>query len=388
MEWGGVQLYFLGLMRGAAQNYFVKAVLPSGSGQKILNYLAENNIEYDFYEGSLDAAEAGSLRRKIARRRNDWRTNFSLARYFSKIDLRNSIVQIDVAPWSGFFLLLYLVSRTDVFVTFHTCLPEFSFARKSLLKLKFAVLTTCRRFHLVASNLDVKKSLRPFISQERFQTVEVVYSSVNFEEIGKMLAENKPRTEIAEEYGLPAEKIWICDVAQFIERKGCWVFLEAVKILQGQRDDLCFLWLGTSVLEKEILEKIGGYEVEKNFRYFSSEEIGAARGDLLTLWNATDIFVLPSFQEGLPMSLVEAMALGKPCIASDINAIPEAVKHLETGLLVNTGDAPALARAIGELADNAKLRETLGENARKLVFEKFEEKITSRKMLRLYENAG
>ena len=373
-------------MRSVSVKYPVKAVLPKGSQQKILDYLAKDNIVCEFFEGRMDAAKADGLRRKLARRWNDVRTNFSLARHLSKTDLKNSIVQIDVAPWSGFFLLLYLALKTDVFITFHTCLPEFSPFRKLLLKIKFAVLTTFKRFQMAASNLDVKNSLRPFVSESRFREMKVVYSSVNIEEINRALRENKSRAEIAERYNLPADKIWICNVAQFIERKGCWVFLEAIKILREQRDDLYFIWLGTGTLDVEAIEKIRRCQVGDDFRFFSAAEIGETRDDLLALWNASDIFALPSFQEGLPMSLVEAMALGKPCIASDINAIPEAVEHLSTGLLVDAGDAAQLACAVNNLADNKQLRKTLGENARKLVFEKFQEKVTGRQMLEFYES--
>ncbi len=386
-EWGGVQIYFLGLMRGISQNYTVKAVLPKDSGQKIIDYLTGNNIEYEFFAGKTDNSEAKSPRRKIERRWNDILTNLSLARHFSKKDLKGSIIQIDVAPWSGFFLLLYLVCKTNVFVTFHTRLPEFAPLRKFLLKIKFAVLSAFGTFHLAASNFDVKKSLRRYVNDRQFEEIEVIYSSINAGEIKNAVKENKSRSELAEEYGLPAEKIWVCNVAQFIERKGCWVLLEAIKILQSQRSDLYFVWLGTSSLDSETIEKISGYKVKNDFKFIAADEIGETRGDLLTLWNATDIFVLPSLQEGLPMSLVEAMALGKPCIASDINAIPEAVKDLETGILVEAGDANALARAISELADNPILRKSLGENARRTVFENFEETITSRKMIRLYENS-
>lgn len=386
MQWGGAQIYFLALIRSVSHKFEVKAVLPNGSDKKLLQYLEANNIAYDFFEGSMDSSNAESVGRRIKRRLNDSFTNLSLAKHLSKYDLKNSIVQIDVAPWAGFALLFYLISKTNVFVTFHTAIPQLSFLRRALWKTKFTILTASSHFRIAASNLDVKKSLRPFVGESRYQQIEIVYSSVNAEEIEKVLKENKTRRKIAEKYNFPLEKTWVCNVAQFIERKGSRVFLEAVEILQKQRSDLFFYWLGTAPLVKEVEETIEKYDLKDNFRYLAANEIGDSRHDLLMLLKAADLFVLPSFQEGLPVSLLEAMALGKACIASNVNAIPEAVTHNETGVLVEAGDAGKLVTAIGELADDKFRQVKLGENAQRLVLENFEEKIIGQKMLRLYES--
>ena len=78
LEWGGVQTYFLGLMRSVSQRYSVKTVLPFGSDKKILAYLEANNVEYDFFEGKLDSSPAVTLIQKIKRRYNDFKTNCSI----------------------------------------------------------------------------------------------------------------------------------------------------------------------------------------------------------------------------------------------------------------------------------------------------------------------
>ncbi len=386
LQWGGAQIYFLALMRSVSEKFAVKAVLPAGSDKKLLEYLDANRIVYDFYEGSMDGSKAESVKRRIQRRLNDFSANLSLAKHLSRYDLKNSIVQIDVAPWAGFALLFYLICKTNVFITFHTAIPELSFLRRLLWKTKFAVLTASRRFQIVASNLDVKKSLRPFVSESRYRRIEIVYSSVSAEEIKRVLEESKTRREISEKYDFPLEKTWVCNVAQFIERKGCWVFLEAIEALQKQRSDLFFYWLGTAPLTEEIRENIGKYGLGDNFRYLAGNETGGSRHDLLTLLKASDLFVLPSFQEGLPVALLEAMALGKACVASRVNAIPEAVEHFETGVLVEAGDAEKLAAAIGALADDKFLQKKLGENAQRTALENFEEKVIGQKMLRLYES--
>ena len=93
---------------------------------------------------------------------------------------------------------------------------------------------------------------------------------------------------------------------------------------------------------------------------------------LLDLYRESDALVLSSFAEGLPVVLMEAMAMEIPCVAPWVNGIPEIVTHASDGLLVPPGDAEALARAIGGLMDDAELRRTLGQNARLKIQEKFD----------------
>lgn len=386
LQWGGVQIYFLGLMRSVAHKYRVKAILPEHSDEKLLNYLKDNNVEYEFYVGKMDTAKPGTLFWSFSRRWKDFLNNVLLAKHLSGCNLKNSIIQIDVAPWVGLTVLLYLVLKTDVFVTFHTALPEISFVKKVLWKIKFAVLTRFHRFHIAASNLDVKESLKLYVSETRYHQIEIIYSSINRVEIDGALKHLKPREEIALRYNFPADKKWVCSVAQFIERKGCWIFLEAAAELREKRADLFFLWLGTAPLSDETKAAIEKYDLQDSFRFLSAKEIGNNRNDLLTLLAAADLFVLPSFQEGLPVALIEAMALGKTCLASRVNAIPEAVKHLETGILVDAGDSKKLAEAIDQIINNPDLSAKIGAKAREHVLENFEEQVTGAKMLRLYDN--
>jgi glycosyltransferase involved in cell wall biosynthesis len=84
------------------------------------------------------------------------------------------------------------------------------------------------------------------------------------------------------------------------------------------------------------------------------------RTDVQHLLSISDMFILPSLCEGLPLSVLEAMAAGKPVIASSLPAIEEAVVHGCTGLLVPPRDPSALARAITELASDSCLAYTLG----------------------------
>jgi glycosyltransferase involved in cell wall biosynthesis len=80
-----------------------------------------------------------------------------------------------------------------------------------------------------------------------------------------------------------------------------------------------------------------------------------------------DVFVLASFAEGLPVALMEAMALGVPCVSTTIAAIPELIEHNRNGLLVPPANPEALFRALLRLANDSRLRSQLGQKARETV---------------------
>ena len=101
--------------------------------------------------------------------------------------------------------------------------------------------------------------------------------------------------------------------------------------------------------------------------------------------SSLDIFILPSFTEGMPRSLMEAMCGGVAVVASDVGGIPELVG--ETGILVPPGDVEALAKALRYLSDNDEERERLGKMGRERVLSIFTEEKQVGKLVQLIEEA-
>jgi len=98
-------------------------------------------------------------------------------------------------------------------------------------------------------------------------------------------------------------------------------------------------------------------------------------------YSRSDVFVMPSRQEGFGIVFVEAMALGKPVIAGDYGGAPEVVRDGTTGFLVDPGDSEALAQRLVQILQDEALRRKMGEAGRELVernytFPQFEEKLT------------
>jgi len=110
------------------------------------------------------------------------------------------------------------------------------------------------------------------------------------------------------------------------------------------------------------------------------------RQDIDKLYQQAHIAVLPSYREGLPKSLIEAAAIGRPVVTTDVPGCRDAIIADKTGLLVPVKNSLALAQAVERLALDAVLRQQLGANARQLAEERFDLVHVIRIHLELYES--
>lgn len=108
------------------------------------------------------------------------------------------------------------------------------------------------------------------------------------------------------------------------------------------------------------------------------------RQDIGAVLSTADIFVLPSLSEARPRSIIEAMSLGVPVLASDAGGIPSLISDGETGLLARAGDAASLADAITRLASSAELRARLGDAGRVYVKQECDADRTAAEYLAVY----
>jgi glycosyltransferase involved in cell wall biosynthesis len=107
--------------------------------------------------------------------------------------------------------------------------------------------------------------------------------------------------------------------------------------------------------------------------------------DIRSLWQRCHLAVLPSHREGLPVSLLEAAACGRPLIATDAPGCREIVLEDETGLLVPIENPAALAQAIMRLVESPELRARYGKSARRLVVDKLSARIIGSSIVELYD---
>ncbi len=113
---------------------------------------------------------------------------------------------------------------------------------------------------------------------------------------------------------------------------------------------------------------------------------GAVNQDQVgALYAAADVFVLASFAEGIPVVLMEAMAMEVPCITTFITGIPELIRTGEDGLLVPPSDEVGLAQAIARLADDDALRRRLGRAGRERVLDKYDLRRNTERLAAIFE---
>ncbi len=385
-EWGGAQIYFLSLMKEAKKSYAVSALIPANSEPKIMQYLSAMGVPYDFLLPAPSGVNPLTITAKISRRWTLLKSENALVRRLAvDNDLTGAIIHADLGFWQSFLPLFRLSLKTHVFMTVHTALPLMHGVRAFLWKLKGNILSQIRTFHLIASNNDAKAGLRPYVSPERLEQIQVSYSGFEPEEISEVIENHHGKQAVLTSYGLPGELPILVTVGQFIPRKGCWILLDSLGRLKSEGREFVFLWLATSAPDEAAMSRIEGYGLHESFRLMAAQEIGETREQLLTLLSVADLFVLASLQEGLPIALVEAMALGLACITTNVNAIPEAVKDRENGRLVDPDDADSLADVIGELLNDRAQREALGAAAKKFAFENFDAKITAERTVKLYD---
>ncbi len=144
-------------------------------------------------------------------------------------------------------------------------------------------------------------------------------------------------------------------VGRLVPAKGQRILIEAFKKLRSEGLPMMLRLIGDGPDRKE-LEKLKNNEIVLE---------GSVNQDhIRNFYAQADLFVLPSFAEGKPVVLMEAMSMEIPCISTSINGIPELIKDGRDGMLVPPSDSQALANAIKSLYNDQRLRDNIGKSGR------------------------
>jgi glycosyltransferase involved in cell wall biosynthesis len=171
---------------------------------------------------------------------------------------------------------------------------------------------------------------------------------------------------------LPARLLW---------DKGIGEFVKASRILA--RKDICFRIAGE--IDDGNPAAIDRAQVDAWQQEGVVELLGHVE-DMASALASSDIVVLPSYREGLPKSLIEAAACGKPIVTTDVPGCRDVVDDGQSGLIVPVRNAEALAGAIACLADDHKKRRDLGAAARSRAVREFDKEIIVRETIGVYQD--
>jgi glycosyltransferase involved in cell wall biosynthesis len=173
-----------------------------------------------------------------------------------------------------------------------------------------------------------------------------------------LYAGDNQRLVVRRSLGTPFETVVICCVARLDRQKGIDVLLDALGQLRMRQNSFRLWLLGDGALETKLHEQVRRLGLETNVQFLGY------RSDVPRLLQASDIFVLPSRYEAMPISLIEAMAAGLPSVVTNVGENSHMVEHGATGLVVPPEDSKALAEALQQLLDDSKQSQSMGRFAR------------------------
>lgn len=205
-----------------------------------------------------------------------------------------------------------------------------------------------------------------------------------------IIAVSKEQKNIASKLGVPENKIRIIPngvdsknfsqevketndfrilyVGRLVQEKGLGYLLEAMKSIIDELPDASLTIVGEGIKKADLEKHVQELGIREKVRFLGAkphEEIPHYLED-------ADVFVLPSLSEGLALVILEAMACGKPIVATNVGGIPDLVVDEETGLLVPPKDSKALAEAIKRILRDDDLRLKISKNSRKRIEERFD----------------
>jgi len=209
------------------------------------------------------------------------------------------------------------------------------------------------------------------ISAERVVTVS---TGIDLERFDPSATPDTLRAEL----GLTSEALVVGTVAILRRKKGHHVLLSAIPEIISQVPEAVFVFAGDGPQRQNIEERI------KELGIGGSVRLLGLRADVPTVLKGLDLFVLPTLQEALGTSFLEAAAMCKATVGTRVGGVPEAVADGVTGVLVEPDDPAALASAVVRLLRDSTLRGSMGEAGRKMVERDFSTERMVEKMLALY----
>lgn len=206
------------------------------------------------------------------------------------------------------------------------------------------------------------------------QRLEVLTHGIDLEQVR---AASQHRDAIRSELGIDAATTVVTTVANLRVEKAYDVLLDAARAVADRRSDVVFLSVGHGSLEDELRRRAATLDLGDRFRFLGF------RSDALRVLGGSDVFVLASRQEGLPVSYMEATAIGLPVVVTSVGGLPDFVEDGSNGLVVPPERPDLLADAIERVVSDPALRERLS-TASLATSDRFDARTAVRRQEELY----
>jgi glycosyltransferase involved in cell wall biosynthesis len=190
----------------------------------------------------------------------------------------------------------------------------------------------------------------------------VIVNGVDLDEMERRTAQSSIRRETL---GFTTDDVVLGNISRFDPVKQIELLVETVQLLKPRLPHLILVLVGGGTDEERIRRLVFDRGLQQNVMFTGSLP------DVAHMYPVFDLYIAASRKEGLPLSLVEAMAAGLPIVATDVPGHRDVVVHGETGLLVPGGDATALAKAIVSLVSDPARCKAMGEAGRRRTHKEF-----------------
>lgn len=227
----------------------------------------------------------------------------------------------------------------------------------------------------------VSRSTREFLIREEHippEKISLVHNGIDLE---RFAPGRTGQPEARARLGLPAEGFAIGGIGRLTEQKNFQLLLEAAARLRAVRADGFVVLAGTGPLEDALRRQTAELGLSGSVHFIGH------LSDTTALYPALDLLVMPSLFEGLPMVLLEAMAMKIPVVASAVDGIEEILRDGEDGVLVRSWDADAFATQIAQLLDDPVRRARISAAAREKVVHGFSRATMCARMEEIYKSA-
>ncbi len=291
--------------------------------------------------------------------RNFFKNTYLLWQFFKKIEKPITIHVVKAIPEAANLLWLKFLWKDKLKIVTYAHGEEFLVAKTSK-ELGWLTRQALRISDLVIANsFSTKRLASEFCDENK---IHVVHLGVDFEQY--QIPEEECQ-KYRQKWGFPENTVILLTVARMEPRKNQAAVIKTVAELRKEGLPLAYVIAGSGEEERKLKNMVQEYNLEPWVKFLGkiSEE------EKIKSFCAADIYVMPSIQvgpmiEGFGIVFMEAAAAGLPSIAGNIGGQPEAVRHEETGFVIDGNNLNELKEAIRRLAQDKNLRQKMGETAR------------------------
>ncbi|WKN42321.1 glycosyltransferase [Tunicatimonas pelagia] len=206
------------------------------------------------------------------------------------------------------------------------------------------------------------------------QNATVIQNGVNLTRFDKSKTYPNTRAEL----GVPSHCTLVGFIARITHQKDPISFVHAAQQVLQEHSDIHFLMVGEGDLKEEAIDLVEKYDIASNFHFQDF------RNDVPALLSIIDIYCLPSLWEGLPIGLLEAMAMGKAVLATPVDGTKEIIINQVNGFYIKVNHPQDIAAKIIQLHTNKNLAERTGLSASDLVYQEYDLKDSIRRTEQVY----